>query len=237
MGEEGVTKTPADHDARREEGKRRADALRAEYLEAGDPFGWFDACYRHAGGDAVLVPWGHEVARPEFAEWLESLPADRIAGRALDVACGLGDNAALLARAGFAVVAFDISATAVRWAKKRFPDLDIDWRTADLLALPDQWRGAFDLVNETYTLQALRPPFREQAITALGGLVAPKGTLLIVARGRHPDEPEDPPPWPLQRAELDALEQFGLDEVSFDDFFTDRKGRPVRHFRVEFRRR
>jgi len=138
--------------------------------------------------------------------------------------------------AGFQVTAFDISATAIRWAEQRFPDLDIDWCTADLLAPPQEWYGAFDLVNETYTLQALRPPFREQAIAALGTLVAPGGTLLIVARGRHADEPEDPPPWPLLRAELDDLRQFGLEEVSFDDFFTDRKGRPVRHFRVELRR-
>lgn len=236
MGEEGVTKTPEDHDARRDEGKRRADALRAEYVDAGDPFGWFDACYRQADGDAALVPWGHEVARPEFAEWVEGLAPDRKKGRALDIACGLGDNAALLARAGFQVTAFDISATAIRWAEQRFPDLDIDWCTADLLAPPQEWYGAFDLVNETYTLQALRPPFREQAIAALGTLVAPGGTLLIVARGRHADEPEDPPPWPLLRAELDDLRQFGLEEVSFDDFFTDRKGRPVRHFRVELRR-
>lgn len=237
MGEEGVSKTSQGHDARREEGKRRADALRAEYLEAGDPFGWFDACYRKADGDAALVPWGHEVARPEFAEWLDKLPIDRRKGRALDIACGLGDNAALLARAGFAVTAFDISETAIRWAAKRFPDLDIAWQTADLLALPAAWRGAFDLVNETYTLQALRPPFREQAIAALGGLVAPHGTLLIVARGRHGHEPEDPPPWPLLIEELDVLQQFGLEKVAFDDFFTDRKGRPVRHFRVEWRRR
>lgn len=236
MGEEGVSKTSGAHDARREEGKRRADALRAEYLESGDPFGWFDACYRQADGDAALVPWGHEVARPEFAEWVESLSVDRRHGRALDIACGLGDNAALLARAGFEVTAFDIAETAIDWAAKRFPDLNIDWQTADLLAPPNAWRGAFDLVNETYTLQALRPPFREKAIAALGELVAPRGTLLIVARGRHADEPENPPPWPLLREELDVLLQSGLEEVTFDDFFTDRKGSPVRHFRVELRR-
>ena len=51
MGKEGVSKTPEGHDARREEGKRRADALRAEYLESGDPFGWFDACYKEADGE------------------------------------------------------------------------------------------------------------------------------------------------------------------------------------------
>ncbi len=225
-----------DEEARRAEGKRRADALRSRFQDTGDPFGWFDACYRQADGDPVLLPWGHEVARPELVEWVERLPAERRKGRALDVACGLGDNAALLAGAGYNVTAFDISETAVRWASGRFPDLNIDWQTADLLALPDEWRGDFDLVNETYTLQALRPPFRERAIAGLGDLVAPGGRLLIVARGRHPDEPEDPPPWPLLREELDVLVSSGLTEVAFEDFLADRKGRQVRHFRAEYTR-
>ncbi len=225
-----------DEEERRAEGKRRADALRGEYNEAGDTFGWFDACYRAAEGDPVLVPWGHEVVRPELAEWIERLPADRRAGRALDIACGLGDNAAALARAGFDVTAFDIAETAIRWAAGRFRDSGIDWRQANLLEPPQEWRGAFDLVNETYTLQALRPPYREKAIALLGSLVAPGGTLLIIARGRHEDEPEDPPPWPLLRRELDALGDASLSEVSFEDFLVDRKGRAVRHFRAEYRR-
>lgn len=223
-----------DEEARRAEGKRRADALRSRFQDADQPFGWFDACYREADGDPVLLPWGHEVARPELVEWVERLPAERRKGRALDIACGLGDNAALLAGAGFEVTAFDISETAVRWASGRFPDLNINWRAGDLLALPDEWRGAFDLVNETYTLQALRPPFRERAIAGLGGLVAPGGRLLIIARGRHRQEPEDPPPWPLLRGELDVLAKSGLKEVTFEDFLADRKGRQVRHFRVEY---
>ncbi|MEC9369004.1 MAG: class I SAM-dependent methyltransferase [Pseudomonadota bacterium] len=225
-----------DEEARREEGKRRADALRAEYLEAGNLNGWFEACYRFADGDAALVPWGHEMARPELAEWLQRLPPERRKGRALDIACGLGDNAAQLARAGFQVTAFDIAPTAIEWAQKRFPDLGIAWRRADLLDVPRDFRGAFDLVNETYTLQAIRPPYREEAITVLPGLVAPGGTLLVIARSRHDDEPENPPPWPLRRAELQPIVNAGLTEVAFEDFIVARKGRGVRHFRAEYRR-
>lgn len=225
-----------DEEGRRAAGKARADALRAQYREADDPFGWFDACYRAAEGDPVLLPWGHEVVRPELAEWIERLPSERRKGRALDIACGLGDNAAALARAGFSVTAFDISETAARWAAGRFADDDIEFRQANLLDPPAEWQEAFDLVNETYTLQALRPPYREQAIRLLPGLVAPGGTLLIVARGRHPDEPEDPPPWPLLREELEPLTESGLSEISFEDFLVNRKGRMVRHFRAEYRR-
>lgn len=225
-----------EEEERREEGRRMADALRAECQAAGNPSGWFDACYRAAEGDPWLVPWGHQIARPELVDWVGRQDAERLEGRALDIACGLGDNAALLARSGFDVTAFDISETAVAWAAKRFPDLRIEWRGADLLNPPPEWRHAFALVNETYTLQALRPPFREQAIGLLADFVAPGGTLLIIGRGRHPDEPLDPPPWPLLREELTAIVNSGLEEVSFEDFLADRKGRKVRHFRAEFRR-
>ena len=221
----------------KEEGRRRADALRSRYEESGNIMGWFEACYEQADGEAALIPWGHEIARPEFVEWLEVLPEDRRRGRALDIGCGLGDNAVRLAHAGFKVTAFDLSETAIRWAAKRFPDLQIDWRVADLVNPPEDFYGVFDLVNETYTLQALRPPFREAAIKSLARFVKRGGTLLIVGRGRHAEEPENPPPWPLVRSELDCLLEAGLKLVGFDDFHTERKGRPVRHFRIEYNRK
>lgn len=111
----------------KQEGRRRADALRDKFEQAGNVMGWFDACYEQAEGQPALVPWAHEIARPEFVEWLESLPSENKRGRALDVGCGLGDNAIRLAAAGFDVTAFDISQTAINWAKQRFPDFEINW--------------------------------------------------------------------------------------------------------------
>lgn len=236
MGKEGLGIGLGGEDDPRAEGKRRADALRTEYQEKGDPFGWFEALYRAADGDATLVPWGHEEARPELVEWVEALPPERRKGRALDIACGLGDNAAILARAGFGVTAFDVAATAIAWARARQPDSGIEWRVANLLDPPREWLGAFDLVNETYTIQAMRPPHREQAIALLPSLLAPGGTLIIVARGRRPDEPENPPPWPLLREELTPLGKAGLEEVRAEDFISERRGQAIRHFRVEYRK-
>jgi SAM-dependent methyltransferase len=228
--------TGADADGLKEEGKRRATALLVEYDKAGRIMEWFDACYEQADGELALVPWAHETARPEFVEWLEALPPERRKGRALDVGCGLGDNAVRLAQAGFEVTAFDISPRAIEWARKRFPDATIEWRATDLTDPPEDFTSAFDLVNDTYALQALRSPHREMAIRPLARFVKPGGTLLIVGRGRHPDEPENPPPWPLVIEELKPLEDAGLDLVAFDDFYTERKGRPVRHHRLEYRR-
>jgi hypothetical protein len=36
-----------------------------------------------------------------------------------------------------------------------FPQSAVDYRVADLFDAPSEWRGAFDLVHELYTLQAL----------------------------------------------------------------------------------
>lgn len=105
-----------------------------------------------------------------------------------------------------------------------------------MTAPPGEWLGAFDLVHETYTLQALRQPFREAAIRSLPRLVREDGTLLVIGRGRHPDEPENPPPWPLLREELAPIEDAGMQLVGFNDFHSERNGRAIRHFRFEFRR-
>ena len=164
--------------------RSRARALARESIEQGDAVGWFERLYAEASRGDAVVPWADLAPNPHVVEWLErEAPAP---GCALDVGTGLGDTAEDLAGRGFDVVAFDVSPTAVTAARRRFPNSRVAYRVADLLQLPADFAGAFDLVIECYTLQVLPPAARSQAIASLRGTLAPGGSLLVVARGREP---------------------------------------------------
>lgn len=220
----------------------RARELARAALDRGEPLAWFEELYREADRGDAIVPWADRVPNPHMVEWLAArgiVPgSNERRGRALDVGTGLGDNAEHLAACGFDVSAFDVSATAIAEARRRFPSSAVTYTTADACAPPSEWRGAFDLVAETYTLQVLRPPERAVAARALAALVAPRGTLLVIARGREPDEPEGSMPWPLTRAEVSSL--FGatgvpaaLELVSLDALDDD-EDPPVRRLVATF---
>jgi SAM-dependent methyltransferase len=213
--------------------RARARTLAREAIERGEPLAWFERLYREAAAGAAAVPWADLVPNPHLVEWLEAHPSTP--GRALDVGTGLGDNAEELARRGWEVVAFDISGTAIDGARKRFPASPVHYTVANLLRPPAAWHGAFDLVAETYTLQVLPPAERAVAARKLGDLVARAGTLVVIARGREPGDPEGAMPWPLTRAEIEAI---GRDDVALAVFeeFVDEEEPPVRRFRATFRR-
>jgi SAM-dependent methyltransferase len=91
-------------------------------------------------------------------------------GRALDVAGGTGDNAALLALAGWDVAMCDVSDEAVAKARARAAELKAAVRIvqADALRLP--FRGPFDLVVCTFYHERPLAP-------VLASLLRPGGTL------------------------------------------------------------
>ena len=212
--------------------------LVARALSAGDPTGWFEPLYAAAEEGAAVVPWD----RGGEPHWLLTAWAGRTAlngsgRRALVVGCGLGSDAEYIAGRGFAVLAFDISASAIRAARRRFPRSTVDYRVADLLSPPAGWREAFDLVVESQTVQALPDPPRRDAIGNIGCMVAPGGTLVVIALARADDEEAGPwPPWPITRAEVEAFTATGLEPVRIEEVGGGEPEPPGRRWLAEFRR-
>ncbi|MGB8278906.1 MAG: class I SAM-dependent methyltransferase [Methylovirgula sp.] len=208
------------------QGKDDADPLRRE---------WFEAVYARAADDPARVPWANLTAHPLTAAFVKAQIRGIDGLRVLDVGCGLGDNAECFAAAGAKVTGFDFVAQAIHWAKRRFPDSKVDYRTADLFALPDEWQGQFDLVHECYTLQAISAPLIAQALGILKNLLAPDGKLLIVARARSEDEEVSGPPWPLPPSVFGGAKEQGLEPVVIEDITaTANVGR--RHWRALLKR-
>ena len=202
-------------------------------LAAGDPTGWFEQLYAEAGAGTAEVPW--DVPRPSklLAEWARAAAVVGNGRSALVVGCGLGRDAEFLAGLGFVTTGFDIAATAVRTARERHPDSPVDYDVADLLDLPPRWHGGFDLVLESNNVQALPKPERDRAIAAVGTLVAPGGTLLVLAAA-DTGAVRAAPPWPLTRAEVDAFASAGLTPIRVEEL-TDAEDPLVKRWRAEFR--
>jgi SAM-dependent methyltransferase len=188
--------------------RARARALAAGAAAAGDATGWFETLYAEAQAGTSVIPWADGLPNAHLVRWADARPGDLDGDgrRALVVGCGFGYDAEFLAGRGFAVTGFDVAPTAIAGARRLYPDSAVRYLTADLLALPAAWAGAFDLVVEAYTLQPLYGPARERALAAVSGPVAPGGTLLVISLATDERNPVRDPammPWPLTRAELD----------------------------------
>lgn len=193
-----------------------ADRHLQHLVASGDgPTDWFEELYVEAVSGSAEVPWDRGGPHPLLQDWSADL-AD--AGQqALVVGCGFGEDAELVAGLGFATVAFDVAPSAVQAARQRHPESRVDYRVADLLTPPTEWRLAFDLVVESLTVQSMPEEFHSRAIEVIGDFVAPGGTLAVVASAREEGEPAQAPPWPLTRAELDRFTESGLEPVLIED--------------------
>jgi SAM-dependent methyltransferase len=218
--------------ARRLAARARLDAI--DDTGAGDPYRrqWFEAVYASAGEDAAQIPWADLAPHPLLADWLAHVLAPAGDARALDVGCGLGDNAAAIASKGWRVTGFDLSPRAIHWAKSRFPELDLV--AADLFKPPADWDQAFDLVHECYTLQALPDTPRAEAMAVLARFVHPGGRLVVIARARDDTGQAAGPPWPLTQEEVLRFTTHGLSAEAVEALPDPSDGKP--HWRAVFRR-
>ena len=142
----------------------------------------FDAVY------AARDPWASADPRYTYQrrkyDVLSGLLPDRRYANALDLGCGLGDLARLLAGRSDSVLGLDISQQAADQATSRHRAArNLRFAQGDLLDLAPSYDGAFDLVVVTDTLYYLPRPIEDATLKRLAlrlaRLLQPGGILLL----------------------------------------------------------
>ncbi|MDI1243713.1 MAG: class I SAM-dependent methyltransferase [bacterium] len=235
--------------------RARTRELAKEFAERGDALGWFEELYREAAGDNEKIPWADLEPNRFLRTWAEKTGLRGDGRTALVVGCGLGDDAVYLDELGFEVTGFDISSTAIEWARRLHAARDIEFEVADLFSPPLGWtvknpvatapgsdknpvttdRG-FDFVLEVYTIQPLPIDMRERVMDSIAAFVAPGGELVVVTRGREDDEEVVKVPWPVSRKELSRFEENGLVQTHFEVMPDETDDEPADRYVVVYRR-
>ena len=117
--------------------------------------------------------------RTEVARLLELLELPTGA-RVLDVPCGQGRHAHLLAEAGFDVTGLDYSTTLLRAAKARGTGTRLRYVRGDMRHLPPAWTGRFSAVVNLFTSFGffLNPADDARVIAEFARVLAPGGMLI-----------------------------------------------------------
>lgn len=213
----------------------QSETVRLGNADPTDPTGWFEQLWASARDGDVTMPWNRDDAHPALATWADAPALGAANGRAVVVGCGLGADAEHLSRLGYETTAFDISPAAIAAAQDRNPGSAVTYAVGDLLDLPGEWVGAFDLVVEIYTVQAVNRSVRDELTAGVRSLVAPGGTLLAV-QAVADEADDDGPPWPLTRPEIEAFGKDGLATASIEELAVPGSPGRLGLWRAEFRR-
>jgi len=103
-----------------------------------------------------------------------------VGARLLDVPCGQGRHAHLLAESGFDVDGLDYSATLLEKAKERGVGKTLRYTKGDMRKLPSRWTGRFDAVLNLFTSFGffLDPADDRRTVAEFARVLQPGGMLL-----------------------------------------------------------
>jgi SAM-dependent methyltransferase len=146
---------------------------------AGEPEDWAARFFSGPGLEVVRDP-DRERTAPLEADWIRNILRLRTGDRLLDVPCGAGRIAAVLAASGIRVTGLDASLSLIREARRRCEDLRTPpvFRTADMRELSEppryeaaiNWWGSFGYFSEEDN---------RAVVQGLADALRPGGRLLV----------------------------------------------------------
>lgn len=133
-------------------------------------------------------PWDTGISPPELMEFIQT----HSPGRALDLGCGTGTNAITLAKNNWKVTGVDFIAKAIRSARKKAKNANIQVRfvvddVTRLVKIDDE----FDLLLDIGCFHSLADEGKKGYITNLPRLLAPRAHYLVYAWLADPENPVD----------------------------------------------
>lgn len=125
------------------------------------------------------APWDIGQPQPEVVRLLEG---HHFHGRILDVGCGTGENAILLAMSGHEVTAIDFVPAAVNAARAEADErhVEVDWRVGNALELTDHVEGVYDTVLDSGVFHVFGDEDRRRYVEQLTQVTAPAGLLHVI---------------------------------------------------------
>ncbi|MEI6886963.1 MAG: class I SAM-dependent methyltransferase [bacterium] len=133
--------------------------------------------------------WNNDdIILSQFEIVKESLKRNNLLSKnILELGCGDGKLAILLAKEGFNVTGIDISKTAIDWAMKRSESIitPIDFRVADVLNLPFK-KNNFDLVIDSFCLHCIIGNDRNDFFSEVKRVLKDEGLLLVMTKTGTP---------------------------------------------------
>jgi SAM-dependent methyltransferase len=154
----------------------------------------FDTSYQAA----TPPPWDIDRPQPAFVRLLD---AGEIRGHVLDVGCGTGEHALMVAAAGFVAMGIDAAPTAIERARAKAAErsLEVHFEVGDALDLSGLGRQ-FDTVLDCGLFHVFDDEDRALFVASLGGVVVPGGRyFLLCFSDKQPGE------WGTRRVRQDEL--------------------------------
>jgi SAM-dependent methyltransferase len=158
----------------------------------------WDASYR-----AGPAPW--DIGHPQPAI-VRLASAGGFAGAVLDVGCGTGENAFLVASLGFSVLGVDVAETALAMAREKARErtndrgIEVEFAAADALHLERLGR-MFQTVLDCGLFHTFDRDERPAYVASLASVTEHDGTLYVLC---FSDDGPDTGPHPISQEELRA---------------------------------